>query len=112
MIPGVDYTEILSPVATDASLHIQLRITLYWYEKGWQTKSCDIEAPFLESLMEKLMYIEPHSAMVACGFTTEEQIKRTANKLEKYMYGNVDAAIKLFKLLASHVTNNKGINMF
>ena len=28
------------------------------------------------------------------------------------MYGNVDAAIKFFKLLASHVTNKKGMNMF
>ena len=62
--------------------------------------------------MEKLMYIEPHPAMVACGFMTEEQRKRTAIKVEKSMYGNVDALIKFFKLLASHVTNNKGMNMF
>ena len=47
MIPGVDYTESFSPVTTDESFHIQLSITLYWYDKGWQTKSCDIEAAFL-----------------------------------------------------------------
>ena len=28
------------------------------------------------------------------------------------MYGNVDAEIKVFILLASHVTNKKGMNMF
>ena len=72
MIPGVDYTESFSPVATDASLYIQFSITLYWYDKGWQTKSCDIEAAFLEALMEKMVYIKPHTAMVSCGFMNEE----------------------------------------
>ena len=62
--------------------------------------------------METLMYIEPHSAMLACGFMTEEQRKRTTIKLEKSMYGNVDVTIKFFKLLASHITNNKGMNLF
>ena len=73
MIPGVDYTESFSPVATYASLHIKLSITLYWYDKGWQNKSCNIEASFLEALMKTLMYIELNPVILACGFMTEEK---------------------------------------
>jgi len=53
------------------------------------------------------MYIEPHPALVACGFMTEEQRKTLAILLKKSMYGNVDAAIKFFKLLAEQMKNMK-----
>ena len=81
MIPGVDYTERFSPVATDASLRIQICLTLCYYSKGWRTMSCDIEAAFLEAEMNTDMFIEPHPAMVVCGFMTEEQRQSTAIKL-------------------------------
>ena len=73
MIPGVNYTEHFSPVATDASLRIQICLTLAYYDEGWRTMSCDIEAAFLEAGMNTEMYIESHPAMVVCGFMTEEQ---------------------------------------
>ena len=41
------------------------------YRDGWRTESCDVEAAFLEPSMDNPMYIEPHPAMVACGFITE-----------------------------------------
>ena len=44
------------------------------------------------------MFIEPHHAMVVCGFMTEEERRNTTIKLMKSMYGNVDAAIKFFKI--------------
>ena len=75
MIPGVDFTERFSPVATDASLKTQIAINLKNYKKGWRTQSCDIEAAFLESEMDNVMYIEPHPTMVECGFLTEKQRK-------------------------------------
>ena len=52
MIPGVDFTEIFSPVATDEVLKFQIGITLYNKKKGWTMENCDIEAAFLESDME------------------------------------------------------------
>ena len=111
MIPGVDFTERFSPVATDASLRIQIAINLKFYAKGWRTMSLDVEAAVLEPSMDKEMYIEPHPAMVSCGFMTEAQRKETAILLLKSMYGNVDAAIKFFKELVKHVTDEKGMNM-
>ena len=68
-------------------------------------------AAFLEVEMTSEMYIEPHPAMIVCGFMTEEQRQSTAIHLVKSMYGNVDAAIKFFKTLTAHITDKKGTNM-
>ena len=111
MIPGVDFTERFSPVATDEALRLQIAINLKFHHKGWITRSCDVEAAFLESDMDTDMYIEPHPAMVVCGFMTEEQRKRKAIKLLKSMYGNVDAAIKFFKTLTGHITEDEDLKM-
>ena len=75
MISGVDFTEIFSPVATDKVLHLQIAINLKFHNKGWITRSCDVEAAFLELDMDTDMYIGPHPAMVVCGFMTESQRK-------------------------------------
>ena len=99
MVPGIDFTERFSPVATNASLKTQVAINLKKYRDGWRTESCDVKAAFLEPSMDSPMYIEPHPAMVACGFITEEQRRKLAILLKNSMYGNVDAAIKFFKLL-------------
>ena len=106
MVPGVDFTERFSPVATDESLKMQIGINLFNYQNGWETHSCDIEAAFLEPTMDNVMYIEPHPAMVECGFMTEEQRKQLAIRLMKSMYGNVDAAIKFFKVLTRWIVDN------
>ena len=111
MIPGVDYTERFSPVATDASLRIQICLTLAYYKQGWRTMSCDIEAAFLEAGMNIEMYIEPHPALVVCGFMIDKQQQSTDIQIIKSMYGNVDAAIKFFKILTSHITDKNGMNM-
>ena len=107
MIPGVDYPERFSPVASDESLRTQIAINLAFYKTGWRTMSCDIEATFLEAGMDK----ESHPAIVWCGFMTEEQRLESAILLERSIYGNVDAAIKFFKTLTTHLTNKNGMNM-
>jgi len=48
MVPGVDFTERFSPVATDESLRTQIGINLKKWRLGWRKHSCDIEAAFLE----------------------------------------------------------------
>ena len=97
MVPGVDFTERFSPVATDEALKLQTAITLYNKKKGRTMENCDIEAAFLELDMETELFIEPHPAMVTCGFMTEEERKMMAIKLAKSLYGNVDATIRFFK---------------
>ena len=109
MVPGVDFTERFSPVATDEALKTQLAINLKKYKQGWRTHSCDIEAAFLEPNMDNEMFIEPHPAMVECGFLTEAQRKVLGILLKKSMYGNVDAAIKFFKLLSKWMVESMGM---
>ena len=111
MIPGVDFTESFSPVATDEALKHQIAVTLYKKKIGWTMENCDIEAAFLESMMDNNLFIEIHPAMVTCSFLTEEERNSMAIRLVKSMYGNVDAAIKFFKTLTELVTDEDGMNI-
>ena len=97
MIPGVDYSEKFSPVATDEARHLQIALTLWFRGKGnknWVMRSFDVEAAFLEPAMKKKMYIGIHPAMVALGFLTKEEADQHYIELLNSMYGNVDAALK------------------
>jgi len=61
--------------------------------------------------MEVEVFMEPHPAMVTCGFMTEDQRKETAIQLLKSMYGKVDAVIKFSKILSTCNTNKNRMNM-
>ena len=61
------------------SQKIQVGINMYFYDPGWLTHSCDIEAAFLELTMYNMMCIEPHPDMVKRGFMTEEKRKLPCN---------------------------------
>ena len=98
MVPGADFTERFSPVATDEALKTQLAINLKKHKQGWRTHSFDIDSALLELTMDNEMLIEPHLAMVECGFLAEAQRKVLGILLKKSMHSNVDAAIKFFKL--------------
>ena len=56
-VPGVDFTEKFSPVATDTSTRIIIGITLYYTEDGWVCEAFDVEAAFLEPFLDIEMYI-------------------------------------------------------
>ena len=49
-VPGVDYTEKFSPVATDTSLRVLVGMTLY--HDDWICVSYDVEAAFLMPKMD------------------------------------------------------------
>ena len=74
---------------------------------GWRIMSCDIEAAFLEAGMDVEMFIEPHPAMVWCGFMSEEQRLENAILLKKSMYGNVDAALRWILMKTEYLTSKK-----
>ena len=57
-IPGADYTEKFSPVATDTSIRIVLALILYyWKSEGWRPQGIDIEAAFLEGILDRKYYL-------------------------------------------------------
>jgi hypothetical protein len=113
-IPGVDFTESFSPVATDASIRITFGISLYFMEDGdadgeWVLEIFDVEAAFLNAELAKKMYIEIPEAMVKLGFVTEQERKDFAIELGKSMYGNVDAALLFFRTFKSIVVGKLGL---
>ena len=91
-IPGVDYTESFSPVATDATIQIMLLYTLWKYSDGWRCKMFDVEAAFLNADLETPMYLKWPEAMYELGCITKHQLDNECIKLVRSMYGNVDAA--------------------
>ena len=86
-VPGVDYMERFSPVATDTSTRMIIDFTLYydWLGYNWICEAFDVEAAFLESYMDTLMFIEWPEGMVELGFLTKEQYKSTCVELCRSM---------------------------
>ena len=107
-IPGVDYTEKFSPVATNQALFLLLALILYyWDAKGWRAKGFDVEAAFLEGNLETPMYLDIPHALVDLGFITEQQYQECCIELGKGMYGNVDAALRFFIRFTQYLTSEK-----
>jgi len=59
MVPGVDFTESFSPVATNESLKLQIGITLYNKYKGWTMQNCDIELHFWNQTWKRSYLLSP-----------------------------------------------------
>jgi len=67
-IPGVDYTEKFSPVATDTSIPIVIALILFlWDSEGWRARGLDVEAAFLEGKLQNKYYLEPPDMLVRLG---------------------------------------------
>ena len=79
-IPGVDYTESFSPVATDSSIRIIIALYLYCNkhkpEKQWVLEMFDVEAAFLNAELDQPTFIEWPQGMEELGFISEEEKTR------------------------------------
>ena len=107
-IPGVDYTEIFSPVATDRALRILVGIVLFYNDRKWECHYNDVEAAFLElSLKNNFMFIELPPGIFELGFLTEKEVKDYCIQLNNSMYGNVDAALRWILLKTEYLTNEE-----
>jgi len=103
-IPGVDFTEKFSPVATYTSIRIVIALILYfWDSHGWRAKGIDIEAAFLEGDLNKKYYLDPPNILVELGFMTNEKREEYCIELQKGMYGQVDAALRFFITFTGHL---------
>ena len=96
-IPGVDFTESFSPVATDATIRMIIGIFLFQLNhKGedWILEMFDVEAAFLNAELDKPMYVEWPEGIVELGFLTQEELDKYCIQLDRAMYGNVDAPLQ------------------
>jgi hypothetical protein len=60
-IPGVDYTESFSPVATDTSIRLMIGLYLYFnkhkIDKQWKLEMFDVESAFLIAELDQAVSI-------------------------------------------------------
>jgi hypothetical protein len=63
----------------------------------------DIEAAFLEATLDEDVYISWPEGLVMFGFVDEEETRNTCLKLEKAMYGAVQAPLAFWKENAKHL---------
>ena len=106
-IPGIDFTESFSPVASGTTIVIVLLITLWKNNKEWKCEMFDVEAAFLNAELEIPMYLEWPEEIQKLGFITEEEKKTKCIKLIRSMYGNVDAALRWMKAFVKLCTSDK-----
>jgi len=107
-VPGVDFTEKFSPVATDTSTRIIIALVLYNSYQGWVCEAFDVEAAFLEPYMDIEMYVKWPDGIVELGFLTEEQRDSTCVQLCRPMYGNVDAALRWLREFTTFLVSECG----
>src|SRR5687768_5512026 len=96
-IPGIDYTERYSPVASDTTTRIIIMFALWNHKKGWICKTIDIEAAFLEENIEEPTFMEWPPGIKELGQITEAVRKNQHIRLKKSIYGNVDSALKFHR---------------
>jgi len=101
MIPGVDFTQTFSPVATDVSIKVLLCIVLT--KDGWVAHMVDVEAAFLEAGLDEDVYIEWPEGLVEFGYVNEEETEGTCLKLNKAMYGCVQSPRAFYKELSKQL---------
>jgi hypothetical protein len=110
-IPGVDYTESFSPVATATALRVGLALTLFNSSNDWTCELVDVEAAFLEGKLKSAVYIDLPKGMVELGFMSSKEFENACAELTGGMYGCVDAALLYFMKFCEWATNPKGMNL-
>ena len=69
-VPGVDFTESFSQVASDISKRIIIEMNLYQEEEGCVAEIFHVEAAFLNLYMQVYIFIEWTEHIVDLGIIT------------------------------------------
>ena len=108
-IPGVDYTESFSPVATDTAIRMLLGIFLaHEKHKGWELEMFDIEAAFLNADIETRMFVNWPAGLEELGFITPEEREKYCIELGKSMYGDIAAPIRWMRTFSKVLIKKLG----
>jgi hypothetical protein len=100
-VPGKDYKESFSPVASDTL--IRIGICLYLTYDDFTAEMIDITAAFLEGTIRVPTFIDWPDGMLELGFASDNDIDNYCIQLLKSMYGNVDVAIRFFQTYKKHL---------
>jgi hypothetical protein len=105
-IPGVDFTESFSPVATDTTTRLIFAFVLL---KNWVCEIVDVEAAFLNADLDEDLFIDYSNGVVDFGFETKQTTQDFCILLDKAMYGAVQAARQWSKKLTEVLTGKLGL---
>ena len=75
-VPGVDYTESFSPVATDTTTRIMIGLSLFQEEEGWVDELGGMESVFIHPDIPVDMFIEWPGDIVDLGITAKEFLEQ------------------------------------
>ena len=104
-VPGVDFVESLSLVASDTSTRIMIGLTLYHTKKGSIYELCDVEAEFLYPDMQVEIFIEWPGGIVDLTIVKKESLEEYCILLEKSMHGYVEAVLLWLRLIDKCLIN-------
>jgi hypothetical protein len=90
-IPGVDFTETFSPVASDAAIRTILAISLYQASliEGWTMDIVDVETAFLNAKLDEEIYIRVPDGFAE--FKGEKFDPGEVLRLNRALYGLVQS---------------------
>ena len=101
-VPGVDYTKKFSPVTKEATTKLIIAFTLSRQNKEQKCYVIDIEVAFLEGQINIPMLIKWLPGMVSLGYITEQMKKLQCIRLKGIIYGNINAALRVYHLYAQY----------
>ena len=110
-VPGIDYKESFSPVASSTSVRIGIALVLFFEKDEWTAELVDVEAAFLEGRLKNKVYINLPKGMVELGFMDQSTYDNACAELTGGMYGCVDAALLYFVRFAEYATSPTGLNL-
>ena len=108
-VPGTDFTEHFSLVATDATIRLIYAMVLWNSE--WTCHMFDVEAAFLNATLDKSMYIEWPPGITQLKVIDENTKNNTCIELVKSMYGNVDAALRRMRIFTDIMITKVGMTL-
>ncbi len=93
-------------MASDSSIRFVLVLALYFKNEGWIIVMINVEAAFLNALLENKIYITWPEGMLEEGYITKEEARTTCGECNKAMYGTVDAPRAWFRTISSYLKTN------
>jgi Reverse transcriptase (RNA-dependent DNA polymerase) len=109
-IPGLDYTESFSPVASDTAIRVFIGIFLYYQKhcpkEKWKLEMFDVEAAFLNADLDMKCLLEWQEGMQEFGFITGTEKQKYCIELKKAMYGNIDSPLRWMKTFTGYLKIN------
>ena len=93
-IPGIDFHDSFSPLATDTTIRIVLVLSLYYanLQHNWVTEMIDVEAAFLNAEVDQDIFIEiPEGLREYCQKKEGMELGDSVVKLLRAQYGLVQS---------------------